>query len=264
MKAISESFRSRCFLACLLALPLVFAGSLAAQQRPPAVPLVVHNPYFSVWSMADKLTDQDTRHWTGAPQPIAGLARIDGKTWRFMGAEPREVPAMEQVSLEVTPTRTIYVFQAQQVRLTVSFFTPAFPKDLDLLSRPVTYLSLSATWQGNHELSVLIDVDPVIAVNTSDEAVTWGRSHAQGLTVLNVGSRDQRVLNRPGDDLRIDWGYFHPRIRHRLSNRRRPWGPLTPPGRCLGPTRWTCRACPAMALRIWPCCCQWASPPPSL
>jgi hypothetical protein len=30
-----------------------------------------------------------------------------------------------------------------------------------------------------------------------------------GTTVLNVGSRDQRVLNRPGDDLRIDWGYFH-------------------------------------------------------
>jgi hypothetical protein len=29
------------------------------------------------------------------------------------------------------------------------------------------------------------------------------------LSVLNVGSRDQRVLNRPGDDLRIDWGYFH-------------------------------------------------------
>jgi hypothetical protein len=209
MNAISESLRSRCFLACLLALPLVFAGSLAAQQRPPAVPLVVHNPYFSVWSMADKLTDQDTKHWTGAPQPIAGLARIDGKTWRFMGAEPRDVPAMEQVSLEVTPTHTIYVFQAQQITLTVSFFTPAFPKNLDLLSRPVTYLTLSATGQGNHELSVLIDVDPVIAVNTADEAVTWGRSRAQGLTVLNVGSRDQRVLNRPGDDLRIDWGYFH-------------------------------------------------------
>ena len=46
-------------------------------------------------------------------------------------------------------------------------------------------------------------------MNTPDEPVTWGRSRAQGLTVLNVGSRDQRVLNRPGDDLRIDWGYFH-------------------------------------------------------
>ena len=29
------------------------------------------------------------------------------------------------------------------------------------------------------------------------------------MTVLNVGSRDQHVLGRPGDDLRIDWGYFH-------------------------------------------------------
>jgi hypothetical protein len=94
------------------------------------------------------------------------------------------------------------------VSLTVSFFTPAFPKDLDVLSRPVTYLTVSATGQGDHELSVLIDVDPILAVNSEDEAVTWGRSRAKGLTVLNVGSRDQRLLNRPGDNLRIDWGYF--------------------------------------------------------
>jgi hypothetical protein len=195
---------------CLFVLLAIVAVSLAvAQQRPPAVPLVAHNPYFSIWSMADKLTDQDTKHWTGARQPIAGLARIDGKTYRFMGAMPRGVPAMDQLALTVTPTHTVYTFRADGVTLTVSFFTPAFPKDLDVLSRPVTYMTFSATGQGYHDLSVLIDVDPVVAVNTPDEAVTWGRSRAQGLTVLNVGSRDQRVLNRPGDDLRIDWGYFH-------------------------------------------------------
>ena len=27
--------------------------------------------------------------------------------------------------------------------------------------------------------------------------------------MLSVGSRDQRVLNRAGDDLRIDWGHFY-------------------------------------------------------
>ena len=193
----------------LSALFLVAAALASAQQRPPAVPLIAHNPYFSVWSMADKLTDQNTRHWTGHEQPVYGLARIDGKTWRFMGADPREVPAMEQTSLQVTPTHTIYQFQASGVALTVTFFTPALPKDLDILSRPVTYLTVAASAQGDHDLSVLIDVDPVIAVNTPDQPVTWGRSRSQGLTVLNTGSRDQAVLNRPGDDLRIDWGYFH-------------------------------------------------------
>ena len=173
------------------------------------MPLVAHNPYFSIWSMADKLTDQDTRHWTGTRQPICGLARIDGKTWRFMGASPRDMPAMEQTGLEVTPTQSIYHFRAGQISLTVAFFTPAFPKDLDTLSRPVTYLTFTASGAGDHDLSILLDVDPVVAVNTADEDVTWGRSRAEGLTVLNVGSRDQRVLNRPGDDLRIDWGYFH-------------------------------------------------------
>ena len=209
MKTIASRDSSRLFRG-LFAAAVLFTATLASgQQRPPAVPLIAHNPYFSVWSMADKLTDQDTKHWTGARQPIAGLARIDGKTYRFMGAQPRGVPAMEQTSLQVTPTHTIYTFQADQVTLTVSFFTPALPKDLDVLSRPVTYLTLSATGQGDHDLSVFIDVDPVIAVNTPDEAVTWGRSSVQGMTVLNVGSRDQHLLNRPGDDLRVDWGYFH-------------------------------------------------------
>jgi Glutaminase A six helical-hairpin domain/Domain of unknown function (DUF5127)/Domain of unknown function (DUF4964) len=195
---------------CITTSAVFFCALLAAgQQRPPAVPLIAHDPYFSIWSAADRLTDRDTTHWTGARQPIAGLARIDGKTYRFMGAHPKELPAMEQVSLSVTPTHTVYRFRAEQVDLTLTFFTPALPRDLDILSRPVTYLNVSATSQSSHDVSILIDVDPVIAVNTADEAVTWGRSRAGNLSILNVGSRDQRVLNRPGDDLRIDWGYFH-------------------------------------------------------
>lgn len=195
------------FFCALPAFALILSAA-HAQQRPPAVPLAAHNPYFSIWSMADKLTDQDTKHWTGARQPIAGLVRIDGKTFRFMGTQPGNVPAMEQAALEVTATHSVYTFKADGVTLAVNFFTPALPRDMDVLSRPVTYLTFTATGEGEHEIAILVDVDPVIAVNTPDQLVTWGRAHSNSLTVLSVGSRDQQVLNRPGDDLRIDWGYF--------------------------------------------------------
>jgi hypothetical protein len=203
MKPIAEALRAL-FLLALVTL------SAVAQQRPPAVPLIAHNPYFSVWSMADKLTDQDTKHWTGARQALVGLARIDGKTYRFMGGRQRglDVPAMEQTGLEITATHTVYTFRAGQVTLTANFFTPSLPKDLEVLSRPVTYLTLTAQGEDEHDVTAMVDVDPGIAVNAPDQPVTWSRAHVGDLTVLSTGSRDQQVLNRPGDDLRIDWGYF--------------------------------------------------------
>lgn len=198
-------------LRVLLAVCIILGAvqtAAAQQQRPPAVPLIAHDPYFSVWSFSDKLTDSDTVQWTGKRQPIHGLVRIDGKTYRFMGEEPRDVPAMQQTGLRVTPTHTYYDFEAAGVKLTLEFFTPAFTHDLDVLSRPVTYLTLSASGGGEHGVAAMIDVDPMIAVNTGDQEVTWGRSYVAGLNVLSVGSRSQQPLNRAGDDVRIDWGYF--------------------------------------------------------
>lgn len=219
ISVIGDRMRSRygstLFCSTMLALNLacmaVHGQDANTQQRPPAVPLVTHDPYLSIWSMADKLTDQNTEHWTGTEQPLTGLVRIDGSVYRYMGARPRRgVPPMEQVSLSVMPTNTIYTFQHAGVRLALTFFTPAFPEDLDLLSRPVTYLTWDVTAVDNnkHEISIYLDADPVLAVNSPEQHVTWGRARAGALTVLSVGSRDQRVLGTSGDNVRIDWGYF--------------------------------------------------------
>lgn len=182
-----------------------------AQQRVPATPLITHDPYFSIWSTTDKLTDSETTHWTGKPQPLTGIARIDGKPYRFMGKRPDEVPAMEQVESTVEATHTIYRFRAAGVELRFVFFSPVFTDDLDLFSRPVTYLTFAvqATDGASHKVAVLLDVDPVIAVNDRSQQVITTRNQTASLDVVSVGSRDQDVLNRSGDDLRIDWGYFH-------------------------------------------------------
>ena len=205
-----------CAPSLLCGTSLLCPQTLLAQQqhqvRPPATPLVTHNPSFSIWSDTDNLTDSPTVHWTGKPQPLAGLLRVDGKTMRFMGRDPRGLPAMQQTSLTVTPTHTRYTFTASGVQLDLTFFTPTIFSDLDILSRPVTYVSFtvkSTDGKPHNDVSVLFDVGPIIAVNAPGEAVTYSRNQTETQTVLSVGSREQRVLNRSGDDLRIDWGYFH-------------------------------------------------------
>ncbi len=193
-------------------LALLAAAPLAAQtaERPPATPLIAHDPYFSVWSFADTLTSEPTKHWTGHPQPLASLVRIDGKTYRIMGNSPGNIPAMEQVGRELTPTHTRYRFRAAGVEILLTFFTPAFLDDLDTLSRPVTYVSWTAgSDSGPHDVTVFLSANAEMATSFTSQPVSYARQQTATTRVLSVGTLSQNILNRSGDDLKIDWGYFH-------------------------------------------------------
>ncbi|MGH9401770.1 MAG: glutaminase domain-containing protein [Terriglobia bacterium] len=179
--------------------------------RPPAVPLVAVDPYFSIWSFADHLTYDSTRHWTGARMTVQSLVRVDGTSYRIMGDEPRNVQPARQVSLRVFPTQTIYKFEAGGVGITLTFLTPDLPHDLDVLSRPVTYLTWTArSLDGKqHDVSIYYDNTGELVVNTPDEAVTWSAPKISGLSVLKMGTVAQPVLGKAGDSVRINWGYLY-------------------------------------------------------
>ena len=195
------------------ALLAVTAAVLAAQSlpplRPPAVPLVTHDPYFSIWSTSDNLTDTPTRHWTGTDQPLTGILRIDNTAFRFLGTG-RSAP-MKQTAREVTPTRTIYKFEQAGVELTLTFLTPALPEDLNVLSRPLTYLDFSVrSLDGKpHRAALYFDAASTIAVNTPEQRTISTRVKMPKLEVLRAGSAEQAMLTKSGDNLRIDWGYLY-------------------------------------------------------
>src|SRR5580700_1284674 len=192
-------------------LPFLIVPLIAAEFRPPAVPLITHDPYFSIWSFSDRLNESATRHWTGATHSLTSLIRIDGVTYRLMGVEPRSAKPLDQVSLEVLPTHTNYVFEGAGVRVKLTFLTPALPQDLDVLSRPVTYVTwrVEASDNREHQVELYFDAGGEIPVNHGGDPVVWSRFQLKDAVVLRMGSQQQPVLQKSGDDLRIDWGYLY-------------------------------------------------------
>ncbi len=349
----------------VLLLACILGESHAQTLRPPAYPLVTHDPYFSVWSNTDKLTDSPTRHWTGRPQSLEGVVRVDGRAYQFMGSSPttyvpilatgelqpytaqytmtkpadgwaqpdfaatgwqtgpgpfgdtpdaktrwrnkesmpdgiyvrreftydgkadpaklllsinhdddvqvylngtqilnkpdyvgeyvnlplsaegqralrkgRNVLAVHCVSprggsfidvgivnpvtsstlvtanqtgVTVTATQTDYTFAAGPVSLSVNFLSPLLMDELEVVARPVTYVTFSArsTDGKPHAVQVYLSAAGTLATNVGGQEVVTQAGQGAGLAYQSVGTKDQSVLGRKGDNVRIDWGYAY-------------------------------------------------------
>jgi hypothetical protein len=341
---------------------LAFLLSAATAQvgKMPAYPLVTHDPYFSVWSFSDKLNESATRHWTGTPQGMVGLLKVDGRTYKFLGEleypqetiltpgedrpadcrytlqkpdgawtdeayddrpwtsgsmpfgkgwgndfatawdtreiwarrtfdladtdikelmlllrhdddvevylngrriydcthcylgrikaypvpdevkqtlrkgrntlalhcinpsgnawldvglakrkKPRNIVNAEQHSVEVTATTTRCRFGCGSVELELSFLSPLIASDLDLLSRPLSYVDakLKSLDGKTHQVEWLFAVSEDIAKNESRQTAAIAQHTYGNVRYLKAGVVKQQVLSKKGDDLRIDWGH---------------------------------------------------------
>ena len=360
----------------------LFFTSHSQLAKAPAYPLIVHDPYFSIWSFTDKLNESTTKHWTGTDHSLLGLLNVDGKLYKFLGEYPRELkailadadlqpyncqyteskpegdwtgidyddskwktgqalfgtkdvdpktlwesreiwvrrtfdlssinlhelllkakyddnveiylngkkiynagccstnkelvlsksieqklhkgknvlalycentggaayidaglydrlppiamPQAKQQSLEMTATQTKYEFNCDGVDLSVKFLSPLLANDLDLYSRSISFITFTAkSNDGNqHDIKLFFEASPGIAKNNSSQQEEIDYYKQDGIAYQKMGTKEQPVLKRKGDDVRIDWGYAYVAVkddsatRFGLSKRREITGHL--------------------------------------
>jgi hypothetical protein len=116
-----------------------------------------------------------------------------------------------QKDVEVTATRTIYNFQAGNVDLKLTFTSPLLMDDLNLLARPVSYITyqVKANDGKQHAVKVFLSAASNIAVYKPSQEVTAEKYETDHLAILKTGTVEQPILQKGADDMRIDWGYFY-------------------------------------------------------
>lgn len=116
-----------------------------------------------------------------------------------------------QTSVDVQATQTHYTFECGPVDMRLTFTAPLLMDNLDLISRPVNYVTyvVDSNDGKKHNVELYFEASPLWALNTPSQQSVSEAYEKDGLVYLRTGSRAQEVLAKRGDDLRIDWGYFY-------------------------------------------------------
>jgi hypothetical protein len=144
------------------------------------------------------------------------IANTAGGAWLDAGLVAKTIPSnpialAQQKSVNITATQTKYDFKSGGVDLTLTFTSPLLLDDLNMVSRPISYLTykVKSNDKKAHAVEVLFNASTNIATNTPGQEVQADVANAGPLAILKAGTTEQPVLKKRGDDLRIDWGYMY-------------------------------------------------------
>ena len=117
----------------------------------------------------------------------------------------------KQQDVTVTATRTSYRMLCGAVNINIDFLSPLLASNIDILSRPLSYISFtsSATDHKKHDVQILFGVSTSVAKDRSSQIEKTTAGAFNNIKYLKTGVVDQKILAKPGDDVRIDWGYAY-------------------------------------------------------
>ncbi|HKP32404.1 MAG TPA: DUF1793 domain-containing protein [Chitinophagaceae bacterium] len=197
----------------VIVLGLIAINCFSQVTKAPAYPLIVHDPYFSIWSFSDTVNNSVTKHWTGKEHSVYASIEVDEIEYKILGSG-KGIEGIRngiQRKVEITATQTKYEFQCGPVLLKMNFMSPLLANDLDLLSRPVSYVTVSvrSTDGKIHKAVLVFAAAKEIAANDDKDSVVVRQSRTTEYFYAVAGTSKQAVLATKGDDVRINWGYFY-------------------------------------------------------
>ena len=103
-----------------------------------------------------------------------------------------------QKNVSINATQTVYDFTCGPVDATITFTSPLLIKDLDLLARPVSYVTYSVkSNDGNaHDVALYFGASTNLATNTPAQEVVTKKYTASQLNILKAGTKEQPVLQK--------------------------------------------------------------------
>lgn len=138
-----------------------------------------------------------------------GPGIIDAGLYNLLPDEP--VLQATQTSVNISATQTTYQFTCGGINLNVKFLSPLLANNLDVYSRPISYISFTTKANDGkpHDVKIFFNNSADIARNKVNQPVSTSTSKYGSLLIHTTGTTTQQVLKRKGDDVRIDWGYSY-------------------------------------------------------
>lgn len=205
-------------------LPTIEALEGFKPARPPAAPLAVKSPYLSAWlnigNYGGYLPGQWPSFWHGQTLGWAGLIRVDGKTYTWLGA-PTDIPTAKQVSYEYTTTRSIYTIHVDdKIEVKATFLSPITPHDLKRQSVISSYLHVDVkSLDGKrHDVQIYTDISAEWVSGDRDNIARWEYGETSGVAYHKVYRQEQQLFSEVDDQTEYGEWYWATDDGHGLTH----------------------------------------------
>ncbi|GME48215.1 Six-hairpin glycosidase-like protein [Neofusicoccum parvum] len=203
-----------------------FAGAVSGQgsstfspARPPALPLAVKSPYLNTWLNAGSdggnggyLAGQWPVHWSNQITGWAGMIRVDGTAYKWMG-DPlaADGPAVvSQDSYEYTSTKSIFNMNVDgKVAMNITFLSPIFPDDFQRQSLIFSYLNVevSSIDGSEHDVQLYSDISAEWVTGDRTKVAQWEYETSSDLAYHKVYRQTQQAFSENADQ--AEWGNWY-------------------------------------------------------